>query len=118
VAFARKNGSIIVYDSAYAIYIEDDSPKSIYEIPGAREVAIETGSFSKYAGEHKAPTRKAWDTKAPILHLNKELSLIGLRGAPSTRLSSTAGTAIDSYFGGALEGCCACLSVQDAELQP
>jgi LL-diaminopimelate aminotransferase len=50
VAFARKNGSIIVYDSAYAIYIEDDSPKSIYEIPGAREVAIETGSFSKYAG--------------------------------------------------------------------
>lgn len=56
MAFARKNGSIIVYDSAYAIYIEDDSPKSIYEIPGAREVAIETGSFSKYAGEHKAPT--------------------------------------------------------------
>eukprot|EP00475_Leptophrys_vorax_P000825 TRINITY_DN10448_c0_g1_i2.p1 TRINITY_DN10448_c0_g1~~TRINITY_DN10448_c0_g1_i2.p1 ORF type:complete len:328 (+),score=31.67 TRINITY_DN10448_c0_g1_i2:130-984(+) len=50
VAFARANGSIIVYDSAYAIYIEDDSPKSIYEIPGADEVAIETGSFSKYAG--------------------------------------------------------------------
>lgn len=55
MAFARKNGSIIVYDSAYAIYVEDDSPKSIYEIPGAREVAIETGSFSKYAGERTLP---------------------------------------------------------------
>ncbi|KAH7421320.1 hypothetical protein KP509_13G050800 [Ceratopteris richardii] len=50
VAFAKENGSIIVYDSAYAIYMSDDSPRSIYEIPGARQVAIETGSFSKYAG--------------------------------------------------------------------
>ncbi|KAL5210157.1 hypothetical protein ABZP36_005780 [Zizania latifolia] len=31
------NGSIIVYDSAYAMYISDDSPKSIFEIPGAKE---------------------------------------------------------------------------------
>lgn len=36
--FARDNGSIIVFDSAYAAYIKDDSPKSIYEIPGAKEV--------------------------------------------------------------------------------
>ncbi|KAG0586020.1 hypothetical protein M758_2G056100 [Ceratodon purpureus] len=50
VAFAKKNGSIIIYDSAYAIYMSDDHPKSIYEIPGAREVAIETSSFSKVAG--------------------------------------------------------------------
>ncbi|XP_062210961.1 probable LL-diaminopimelate aminotransferase, chloroplastic [Phragmites australis] len=50
VKFAKDNGSIIVYDSAYAMYISDDSPKSIFEIPGAREVAIETASFSKYAG--------------------------------------------------------------------
>jgi len=50
VAFAKANGSIIIYDSAYAIYMSDDNPKSIYEIPGAREVAIETASFSKYAG--------------------------------------------------------------------
>eukprot|EP00898_Chlorokybus_atmophyticus_P008424 jgi/Chlat1/8583/Chrsp82S07959 len=51
VEFARSNGSIIVYDSAYAVYISDDNcPKSIYEIPGARQVAIETGSFSKIAG--------------------------------------------------------------------
>ncbi|GAA0156101.1 hypothetical protein Leryth_011843 [Lithospermum erythrorhizon] len=50
VQFAKKNGSIIVYDSAYAMYIADDSPLSIFEIPGAREVAIEVSSFSKYAG--------------------------------------------------------------------
>ncbi|KAF6988241.1 hypothetical protein CFC21_005808 [Triticum aestivum] len=50
VKFAKDNGSIIVYDSAYAMYISDDSPKSILEIPGAKEVALETASFSKYAG--------------------------------------------------------------------
>ncbi|XP_008802708.2 LL-diaminopimelate aminotransferase, chloroplastic-like [Phoenix dactylifera] len=50
VQFAKENGSIIVYDSAYAMYISDDSPRSIFEIPGAKEVAIETSSFSKYAG--------------------------------------------------------------------
>lgn len=38
VEFAKANGSIIVYDSAYAAYITDASPRSIYEIPGAREV--------------------------------------------------------------------------------
>ncbi|KAL6010257.1 LL-diaminopimelate aminotransferase, chloroplastic [Asimina triloba] len=50
VQFATDNGSIIVYDSAYAMYISDDSPHSIFEIPGARKVALETASFSKYAG--------------------------------------------------------------------
>ncbi|KAL0726389.1 hypothetical protein Bca4012_022482 [Brassica carinata] len=50
VQFAKKNGSIIVYDSAYAMYMSDDNPRSIFEIPGAEEVAMETASFSKYAG--------------------------------------------------------------------
>ncbi|KAI8532245.1 hypothetical protein RHMOL_Rhmol11G0198000 [Rhododendron molle] len=50
IEFARENGSIIVYDIAYAAYITDGSPRSIYEIPGAREVAIEVSSFSKSAG--------------------------------------------------------------------
>ncbi|KAF9608194.1 hypothetical protein IFM89_007816 [Coptis chinensis] len=50
VEFARKNGSIIIYDSAYAAFISDDCPKSIFEIAGAREVAIEISSFSKFAG--------------------------------------------------------------------
>lgn len=38
VKFAKTNGSIIIFDSAYAAFIEDGSPHSIYEIPGAREV--------------------------------------------------------------------------------
>ncbi|KAH0468488.1 hypothetical protein IEQ34_003521 [Dendrobium chrysotoxum] len=50
VQFARDNGSIIIYDSAYAMYISDDSPRTIFEIPGAKEVALEISSFSKYAG--------------------------------------------------------------------
>lgn len=39
VQFAKANGSIIVYDSAYAMYISEDKPRSIFEIPGAREVS-------------------------------------------------------------------------------
>jgi LL-diaminopimelate aminotransferase len=39
VQFANDNGSIIVYDSAYAMYMSDDNPRSIFEIPGAKEVA-------------------------------------------------------------------------------
>ncbi|XP_062097678.1 probable LL-diaminopimelate aminotransferase, chloroplastic [Humulus lupulus] len=50
VEFAKDNGSIIIYDSSYAAFISDDSPRSIYEIPGAKEVAIEVSSFSKCAG--------------------------------------------------------------------
>ncbi|CAK9167886.1 unnamed protein product [Ilex paraguariensis] len=50
VQFAKDNGSIIIYDSAYALYMSDDNPRSIFEIPGAKEVAIETSSYSKYAG--------------------------------------------------------------------
>ncbi|XP_022898451.1 LL-diaminopimelate aminotransferase, chloroplastic [Olea europaea var. sylvestris] len=50
VEFAKENGSIIVYDSAYAMYVSDDNPRSIFEIPGAKEVSMEVSSFSKYAG--------------------------------------------------------------------
>jgi len=51
VAFAKANGSIIVYDAAYALYIDDpDCPRTIFEVPGAEECAVETCSFSKYAG--------------------------------------------------------------------
>ncbi|KAH0989306.1 hypothetical protein GBA52_000789 [Prunus armeniaca] len=43
VEFAKANGSIIVYDSSCAAYISDDSPRSIYEIPGARELFTFSG---------------------------------------------------------------------------
>lgn len=51
VAFAKKNRSILIYDTAYSAYIRDPKlPRSIYEIPGANEVAIELNSFSKMSG--------------------------------------------------------------------
>jgi len=51
VNYAQAHGSIIFFDAAYAAYITDPSiPQSIYEIPGARNCAIEFRSFSKNAG--------------------------------------------------------------------
>jgi LL-diaminopimelate aminotransferase len=51
VAYARDHKALILYDAAYEAFIRDDSlPRSIYEIEGAREVAIEFRSFSKTAG--------------------------------------------------------------------
>ncbi|MDD4715745.1 MAG: LL-diaminopimelate aminotransferase [Oscillospiraceae bacterium] len=51
VEYAKKNDSLILYDSAYEAFITDpDIPRSIFEIPGARECAIEFRSFSKTAG--------------------------------------------------------------------
>ncbi len=51
VAYAKQNQAIILFDSAYEAYIRDPAiPHSIYEIPGARDVAIEFRSFSKTAG--------------------------------------------------------------------
>lgn len=51
VEYAREHNSIILYDSAYEAYITGENiPHSIYEIPGATEVAVEFRSFSKTAG--------------------------------------------------------------------
>jgi LL-diaminopimelate aminotransferase len=51
VDYAKQNKAIILYDSAYEAFIrEDNVPHSIYEIEGAKEVAIEFRSFSKTAG--------------------------------------------------------------------
>lgn len=51
VDYALKSDSIIMYDAAYEAYIQDkDIPHSIYEIKGARKVAIEFHSYSKTAG--------------------------------------------------------------------
>lgn len=51
IDYARDNGSIIIYDGAYEAYIRTSGvPRSIYEVEGAREVAIEVRSFSKVAG--------------------------------------------------------------------
>ncbi len=51
VDYAKANGSIIFFDAAYEAFISDPTiPHSIYEIPGARDCAIEFRSFSKNAG--------------------------------------------------------------------
>lgn len=50
VDFALEHNSLILFDSAYEAFITDDSPKSIYEIEGAKKCAIELRSFSKTAG--------------------------------------------------------------------
>lgn len=51
VDYALKNDTLIMYDAAYEAYIQDpEIPHSIYEIKGAKKVAIEFHSFSKTAG--------------------------------------------------------------------
>ena len=51
VDYARENRALILFDAAYEAFIRDESlPRSIFEVEGAREVAIEFRSFSKTAG--------------------------------------------------------------------
>ncbi len=50
VDYANRLGAVILYDAAYEYFIEDDLPRSIFEIEGARDCAIEICSYSKTAG--------------------------------------------------------------------
>jgi len=51
VDYAKKNEAVILFDAAYEAFITQPGlPRSIFEIPGAREVALEFRSFSKTAG--------------------------------------------------------------------
>lgn len=51
VDYAKENNSIILYDAAYEAFIEEENiPHTIYEIEGAKDVAIEFKSYSKTAG--------------------------------------------------------------------
>ena len=51
VDYAKENRALILFDAAYEAFIRDESlPRSIYEIDGAKEVAVEFRSFSKTAG--------------------------------------------------------------------
>ena len=51
IEYARRHRAVILFDSAYETFIRDPAlPHSIYELEGAREVAIEIRSFSKTAG--------------------------------------------------------------------
>lgn len=51
INYAKENNSVILYDAAYEAFItEENIPHSIYEVEGAKEVAIEFRSYSKTAG--------------------------------------------------------------------
>ena len=50
VNYAKERNAVILFDAAYECFVCDGSPRSIYEIEGAKEVAIEFCSFSKTAG--------------------------------------------------------------------
>lgn len=50
VEYASKKGAVILFDAAYESFIADDSPRSIFQIPSARNCAIEFCSLSKTAG--------------------------------------------------------------------
>ncbi len=50
VDYANRNDAVIIYDAAYEAFITDDSPRSIFAVPGARSCAIEIASLSKTAG--------------------------------------------------------------------
>ncbi len=51
VTFAQRHGTLILFDAAYEAFVTDpEIPRSIYEIPGATECAVEFRSFSKTAG--------------------------------------------------------------------
>ena len=51
VDYARRQGAVLLYDAAYEAYIREPGiPHSIFEVEGAREVAVEFRSFSKTAG--------------------------------------------------------------------
>ena len=61
VDYARAHDARILFDAAYEAYVVDaDVPHSIYEIEGARAVAIESRSFSKNAGF----TACGWPTRS------------------------------------------------------
>lgn len=70
VDYAREKGCLIIYDAAYKAFISSDVPHSIYEIEGAKEVAIECCSYSKTAGF--TGTRCGW------MVIPKEIKGIGL----------------------------------------
>ncbi|HEV8143067.1 MAG TPA: LL-diaminopimelate aminotransferase [Methylomirabilota bacterium] len=75
VDYARREQAVILYDAAYESYIRDaDVPHSIYEIEGAKEVAIEFRSYSKMAG--------FTGTRCAFTVVPKELQGRGPQGEP------------------------------------
>lgn len=94
VDYALCNDTLILFDSAYEAFIrQDDIPHSIYEIEGARQVAIEFRSFSKTAGftglrcgytvvPHEVCARDEKGAKVPLCSLWNRRQCTKFNGAP------------------------------------
>ena len=77
VYYAKTNKSLILYDAAYEAYIRESKiPHSIYEIEGAKEVAVEFRSFSKTAG--------FTGTRCAFAVVPKQLSVFDSKGNSSS----------------------------------
>lgn len=73
VKYAKENNALILFDAAYEAFIrEPDIPHSIYEIPGAKDVAVEFRSLSKTAGF--TGTRCAYTIVPKNIMINDEKS--------------------------------------------
>jgi len=72
VDYAKKNDAVILYDAAYECFVTGDVARSIYEVEGAKECAIELCSFSKTAGF--TGTRCGW-TVVPDALVREGVSL-------------------------------------------
>ncbi len=89
VDWARANQSIIIYDSAYAGYIRNPAlPRTIYEIEGAKECVIETGSLSKLLGFTGVrlgwtivPKELCFDDGSPVIDDWRQVSCTFFNGA-------------------------------------
>ena len=89
VDYANKNGAVILYDAAYRAYItQPGMPRSIYEIPGAQDCAIEFCSYSKTAGF--TGTRCGWTVIPKALKRDgQSLNSLWMR-RQSTKFNGTA----------------------------
>ena len=77
VAYAKRHQAIILFDAAYEAFIRDPAiPHSIYEIEGARDVAIEFRSFSKTAG--------FTGTRCAYIVIPKNLTALDAQGRPQS----------------------------------
>ena len=107
IKVCKERGSILVFDAAYAPFIRSPGvPKSIFECEGAKDVAIEVNSFSKYAGF--TGVRLGW-TVVPKSLKYKDGSLVW------SDFNRIMGTAFNGASNIVQEGGMACLDPQGLE---
>ena len=99
VDFAREQKAVLVFDAAYAPFVRDDSlPKSIYEVPGAEECAIEANSFSKIAGF--TGVRLGWTVVPQKLQTESKI-IYDENGKPKNSLNALWNARQTRFFNGA-----------------